>query len=365
MYRSIATTAALSMVIAPGCNQVFGLDPVSSPDSGNGSDGRLDAGPAVGPTLVSPMQSQSVSPRAYFYVHDGLHPSGPVDGNFQFCLTSGSENTISGEGQCPGVQMPGRNSSFSELSLSPPVNYLWKAHDGNSLSPWSVLGMFSAGPPPVAWYKMQNNAQDSGPDGIHLEERGGLGFGGGVVGQTAICDGQDDYAVTFNSVFHVAGALSLGALVNIGALPASGDAGIVTIGDYSIALTYGRDAVNNNGKVTFSIGSSGNSVTAPLSPGGWHHVVGVFDGTTSVESLKLYIDGQEAASGRSVQATAGANGSFMICRVGTNGYLNGRVDDVLMFSYALSPEGVLNMYCAAIASGITASTTVLPLVCTP
>jgi serine/threonine protein kinase/tetratricopeptide (TPR) repeat protein len=79
-----------------------------------------------------------------------------------------------------------------------------------------------------------------------------------------------------------------------------------------------------------------------VNDGCWHHIAGVYDGRTAT----LYIDGRRDVSA----GTSGriATNSFNVW-IGSNSQrseraLTGRIDDVRIYSYALTPEQVRNLY---------------------
>ena len=91
---------------------------------------------------------------------------------------------------------------------------------------------------------------------------------------------------------------------------------------------------------TISFGGQCNSPFGPVSysatlEGGWHHVAGVYNGSTA----KIYLDGNAVQSlNRSGSFTPSALG---IGSTPTGGeYFNGKLDDVRIYNYALSAEQV-------------------------
>ncbi|PIN83685.1 hypothetical protein COV61_02405, partial [Candidatus Micrarchaeota archaeon CG11_big_fil_rev_8_21_14_0_20_47_5] len=85
-----------------------------------------------------------------------------------------------------------------------------------------------------------------------------------------------------------------------------------------------------------------------MSANTWHHVAFTYDG----ETLKLYINGTLAASnetpsgsiayaGTSPKACIGAEGNGGDCQ---GGYLNGTLDNLLLFNHSISDEGIKRIY---------------------
>jgi len=74
-----------------------------------------------------------------------------------------------------------------------------------------------------------------------------------------------------------------------------------------------------------------------LSDGTWHHIVGLFDNSTSVG--KIYIDGVE----QSISISDGIPSAFELLKIGNissgglgNGYFHGKIDDIRIYNRALN-----------------------------
>ena len=96
------------------------------------------------------------------------------------------------------------------------------------------------------------------------------------------------------------------------------------------------------------ISGGGNNVSAPVSSGEWHHVVGTFDG----QCLRLYVDGVEKAR-RNSKATSTKSGQhFSMGRIlpeptavgAARGHFDGMLDEVKVYSQALSVQEVMVEY---------------------
>lgn len=86
------------------------------------------------------------------------------------------------------------------------------------------------------------------------------------------------------------------------------------------------------------------NTTGSLPIGQWSHITAVGAGT----ELRLYVNGIEVASGGSATANYGTSAYNFKIGEGvydpSGSYLNGRVDDVRVFSRAICPEEVWNLY---------------------
>ena len=94
-------------------------------------------------------------------------------------------------------------------------------------------------------------------------------------------------------------------------------------------------------------GDGNASVSTPLqsvNTGEWHHVAGVYDPAS--QTMKIYLDGQPAASQSYVPLIYGSPEDVMIGKTTYGDHFDGGIDDVRIFERALSDEEVL-----AIASG--------------
>ncbi len=105
---------------------------------------------------------------------------------------------------------------------------------------------------------------------------------------------------------------------------------------------------DGEGKPFFWLGNGGVGVTTrgalPLRSGQWHHVAASFDGLVS----RLYVDGEIVA----VESPVGVNLAAGDATIGADyqnaNFLNGRVDEVAVFSRALSAVEVADHYAAGV-----------------
>jgi alpha-L-arabinofuranosidase len=146
-------------------------------------------------------------------------------------------------------------------------------------------------------------------------------------------------------VVNTAGSFTASAWVNLASL--SGYQTFVSIAGNTVAGFF-LQLRGDTGKFAFTrLSSDANGaatfVSAPTAPvaGTWYHIVGVDDATAG--TLTLYVDGQSVGS---TTYTSGwtANGNTLIGHGFYNGsqvdFVNGSIDDVEMFSSALSADQV-------------------------
>jgi len=164
----------------------------------------------------------------------------------------------------------------------------------------------------------------------------------GKIGGAIELSGKGDYVKIANeSAFNITSQITVAAWVNITSVPQEGT-GIVTKGDsawrlstaladniFHFAVDHDMDFLNGNAKVSL---------------GQWHHVACVYDGS----KMNIYVDGKLDASRQ--RSGPIATNDFPVC-IGENGELNNRcfnglIDDVRVYTYALSENEI-----AALAAG--------------
>jgi len=156
-------------------------------------------------------------------------------------------------------------------------------------------------------------------------------------------DGVDDYVdCGSNSSLDATNAVTIEAWVKTS-----------KAGWNTIALKFGGTPMNgywlgtnSGGKLYMFIYNNGSarecSTGAYISDGAWHHVAGIYDGTT----MACYVDGEAVYTKEwgSFMAIGGTSGrSLYISSTGSD-RLNGLIDEVRIWSGALSPEEVKASY---------------------
>lgn len=159
-------------------------------------------------------------------------------------------------------------------------------------------------------------------------------------------DGSDDRIDCGASTnFNVTAQLTLGCWFK----PVNAQAGNIRcplIKQNAYQLTYDHSSADYRGNIAIKADSTwyhgGGAVT--ISPGNWHHCVGVYDGT----DLITYLEGQEVKRrniGRLTIATS--TDKLWVAYTGSGvEYLNASVGEVWVFSRALTPQEIQRNYLA-------------------
>ncbi len=162
-----------------------------------------------------------------------------------------------------------------------------------------------------------------------------------VAGKRSACalnfDGSNDFVDAGSpSSLNISGALTISLWVRP-IIPSVGEA-LILNGDFKYGITY-----YTNGSMYFYINSGANGVSAAVTQNVWHHVVGVWDGTTGANGMKLYSDGVLVNQRTSIAATTGAAGPLYIGKQST-AFFGGTVDDIRLYNRALTAAEVSALY---------------------
>jgi len=190
----------------------------------------------------------------------------------------------------------------------------------------------------VGWWKFDETQGTSAKDSSGGNHDGTLighaRWAQGRVGGAVALDGTGSYVkIADKSAFDCAGQLTLAAWVNIHSVPSKWMA-IVTKGDSAWRLS----TFNQDRKIHFSVNhydhTDGVNGSTDLTPGEWHHVAGVYDGST----MRVYVDGKLDST---QPWTSGISRNDAEVLIGENAERTGRsfdglIDDVRIYDYALS-----------------------------
>lgn len=170
-------------------------------------------------------------------------------------------------------------------------------------------------------------------------------YGGrvGKYGASLNLDGTDDYVNIGNStLFQSFNAITFSAWVNFTAK-----------GSFDCIVWKGSAAVDQgflmyldgSGLLRFGVGTGSATLTPVLDSepaiGEWHHIVGVYDGST----VGIYIDGVYKKSIAKTGTISESSNNLVLGDSSQLGYpFNGKLDDVKIFNYALTAEQIKTLY---------------------
>jgi len=200
----------------------------------------------------------------------------------------------------------------------------------------------------VAWWKFDEAFGTTAVDSSGNNNTGRLAGdprwqpSGGKVSGALELDGDGDYVEIGNeSIFDFAEEITVAAWVKIATVPAQWT-GIVTKGNSAWRLSTRRSEKKFHFAVTGGgLDSSYVHGETEVSADEWRHVAGTYDG----EYIRLYVDGAEDPNKSPVAYSDGmTTNDFEVC-IGGNSEMpgrcwNGLIDDVRIYSYALSPQEI-------------------------
>ena len=227
------------------------------------------------------------------------------------------------------------------------TTYYWRVDeiqpDGSVVT--GELWSFSTGRL-IAWWKLDNGsgniAVDSSGNGHNGTLMGDTSWVDGIDGGALAFDGDGDYVdIGKDQSFDITNQITVSAWIKVGAFDRDWQT-IVAKGDRAWRLQ------RNWGESTLEFACSGLVVpgtdwgqiygNTDVNDGHWHHAAGVYD----EEKIYLYIDGN-------LDASAEAPGTIRVndepVYIGEdsqmpNRFWNGLIDDVRIYSYALSAEEI-------------------------
>ena len=185
-----------------------------------------------------------------------------------------------------------------------------------------------------SWNGTAGEVKDSGPNALDGTAVGNATtIGSGHVCRAGYFDGSGDYVqVPSAEELKITGPLTISLWVKV-FQNASDWVRLAGKGD-STNRNYGL-WLATNGTILFQIysdGGNGNAqTTVTVNDGKWHHVVGVYDQST----MKVYIDNVERRSINYSQVPRTSDDPFTIGYAGFHTYLNGCIDEVMLFNVAL------------------------------
>jgi subtilisin family serine protease len=167
-----------------------------------------------------------------------------------------------------------------------------------------------------------------------------------TVNKAASFDGSNDYVnVRDAASLDLTSSFTLECWVNLDATTTSTllRKGGTGVDNYALSLVSGTLRLEFDDS-----GSGWNHLEAgSLSAGMTYHVVGVFD--NAADTLTIYINGQQVGQATGITRTPVTNTSavYMGARQGSSGFTNGRIDEVAIYSVALSASTVASHFHAS------------------
>jgi uncharacterized repeat protein (TIGR01451 family) len=201
----------------------------------------------------------------------------------------------------------------------------------------------------AAWWKAEGNANDVlGANNGVLHN--GATFTPGWVGQAFSFDGVDDYVSIDRSIqddFTIEFWLNTTQIVGNDNGQWYEGMGLVDAEVQTVTNDFG--VTLRNGKVLFGVGNPDVTIrSGPVADGNWHHVA-----ATRVRSsgeMKLYVDGLQVASATGGTQSLTAPPRITLGRVQVdNNPFQGKLDEVAIYTRALSPQEVQSIYDAGVA----------------
>jgi alpha-tubulin suppressor-like RCC1 family protein len=185
-------------------------------------------------------------------------------------------------------------------------------------------------------------AMDSSGNGVNGTYNNGAAPGAdGVVGSAVSLDGINDTVMALLNVSETSYAVSAW-------FRTTRDWSGIFMASASSTGSHDRDVYLADGNIYAYVWNSQtiNSTGLNLADGQWHHVVHTFGG--AVGGQKLYVDGLLVASGTKAQSDFAAQDRVWVGYASSahapNAYLEGTVDDVQIYSTALTAEDVAALY---------------------
>jgi hypothetical protein len=230
---------------------------------------------------------------------------------------------------------------------------MWRSVEDNTWQNPRAMGVAELGGM-VAWLKLD---ETQGRDAADSSGNGSIGkilngmprwqASGGKLGGALLFDGKGDWVHLANeSNFDFEAEVTVAAWINVNKFDKDYQA-IATKGDSAWRLQRNENTDTLEFACSGLVIPGGNQWgslygNSNVNDGKWHHVVGVYDG----EKMYLYIDGdvdgmQPASGGISTNdepVYIGENSEM------TGRHWNGMIDDVRIYSYALSQTDIVKLY---------------------
>jgi peptidoglycan/xylan/chitin deacetylase (PgdA/CDA1 family) len=274
-------------------------------------------------------------------------------------LTSGFVSVTS-------VALAANATSYTDTGLSASTTYFYRVRASNATGPSGYSNVASAttqaagasgyaatvlADGPSSYWRLGETSGTAVVD--QKAANSGFYFNGVVLGAASLLgqdaanaactfDGVNDFANIYNSAsLSPTAAVTLEAWIKPASLPAVGASRSIVskVGAYSLQLS--------GPLLEFSIVQSGvvravQAASGAIQVGGTYHLVGTYDGTTQ----RLYINGVQVASVARSGAISSSGNSLTIGSFGGSNYFQGTIDEVAVYSSALTATRITNHYTA-------------------
>ena len=216
------------------------------------------------------------------------------------------------------------------------VSQLYNSGRGNAYPLTDTPSLYGG----VAYYKLDGNSNDSVGSNNGTDTSISYSSSYGKINQGASFNGSSSrIAIAHNSVFNITSAITLLAWIKT---TSTGGNQILCKYDDSFYFAV-NGSTFNSGKIQMYLNnvSSGWLTGGTVNDGNWHFVVGTYDGST----IKLYIDGSLSTSvSASGSIQTGSNPVEIGTRTAISYYFNGDIDEIGIWSRALSSTEVSELY---------------------
>ncbi len=224
-------------------------------------------------------------------------------------------------------------------------------------SPEQIMRDYVEGPSPVGYWKFDDFSGTTAVDASGMGNDGTINGATwevrGKKGSALSFDGSDDRVVVSNANNSILppdnGAFTISLWFNSGEISTPSIKSIMSNETY---LTSGfRFGTDNNGKLRFWSTESGGSISlisnTTIREGSWYHAVVVYTGN----SAKMYINGVEDVEDTLGVVVSNTNDIHIARAIGGKQYFKGKIDEVKIYNYALTPRQVAMEYNAGAPIG--------------
>lgn len=194
-----------------------------------------------------------------------------------------------------------------------------------------------------AYYKFENNANDSSGNGLNGTETGSPTYTTGKYGNAISLNGSSQYVtVTDNTLLEGSGGnISVFGWVNL--TDYASDANPHMAAKWNAAFTQGWRIVPRATDILVSIGNTSTSRGTGVATGSWVHIGFTYNNNT----LKIYQNGSQIGTDAALGVKTLSNSDAMNIgkrSTATDGYVKGLVDDVSVWQRVLTPTEVSDLY---------------------